>query len=77
MTTHPSKNPSGPLEESEALETCQHNALRKKRGAYTFDCYVCGSCAALFEVKPHVEQKPIKEPMFDGRPPWGLRDRQA
>jgi hypothetical protein len=57
---------------------CPHNALRKKRGNYTFDCYVCGNCAALFEVELHVEPPPgPKEPMFDRRPPWGFRSRQA
>ena len=39
-----------------------------------------GSCATLFEVKkfeyPNPEPKP-KGPMFDRRPPWGMRSRQA
>lgn len=57
---------------------CPHNALRRaKNGPYTFCAYVCGNCSQMFEVKPHIEPEPIKEPMFDGRPPWGFRSRQA
>lgn len=63
-------------------EECQHRVIRKKRSddlhEYAFDAYVCGSCAQIFEVKPHEETpEPPKGPMFDRRPPWGLRNRQA
>lgn len=61
---------------------CEHNALRKKRTEdphqYPEQMYVCGSCAKLFVVKEYEEPKPPPlEPMFDGRPPWGMRSRQA
>ena len=63
------------------MSQCVHNVIRRKRpedGEYMFDPYVCGSCGTIFEVKVHVEPEPEKEePMFDNRPPWGLRDRQA
>ena len=63
---------------------CPHRVLRIKRteDAHEFaqTMYVCGSCATLFEVKkfeyPNPEPKP-KGPMFDRRPPWGMRSRQA
>jgi hypothetical protein len=58
---------------------CDHKALRKLRqDGFTFCAYVCGNCAMVFEVKEHKEPEPCKdEPMFDGRPPWGMRNRQA
>jgi|GEM_PF-3001707 len=60
---------------------CPHNVIRKKRTSdphqYTFDAYVCGSCAQIFEVKPHAEPKQVKEPMFSNPAPWGQRSRQA
>ena len=60
---------------------CQHYVVRKiRRGdPYTFNAYVCGNCAKVFEVNEHRELEPPRErePMFDRRPPWGLRDRQA
>ena len=66
-----------PAEEKPKIE-CPHNALRKvKIGNYTFTAYICGNCSQMFEVNKHEELEPIKEPMFDTRPPWGLRDRQA
>jgi hypothetical protein len=48
-----------------------------KDNGYTFTAYICGNCAQIFEVKKHEEPEPSREPMFDRRPPWGLRDRQA
>jgi hypothetical protein len=64
------------------MQDCPHNTLRKKRitdeHQYTFNAYVCGSCATIFEVTKHEEPRPVKEPMFPKNPiPWGLRDRQA
>lgn len=59
------------------VRPCMHLALRKSREVYAENMYVCGNCSTLFEVKEHVEVKPPKEPMFDGRKPWGTRDRQA
>ena len=63
------------------MSQCVHNVIRRKHpeeGEETFDPYVCGSCGAVFEVKEHVELAVEKEkPMFDNRPPWGLRSRQA
>jgi hypothetical protein len=63
------------------MDQCVHNVIRRKRpedGQYTFEPYVCGSCGTIFEVKVHVEPEPPQPtPMFDRRPPWGLRDRQA
>jgi len=66
-----------PVIEPPQLE-CPHNALRRmKDNGYTFTAYICGNCAQIFEVKKHEEPEPSREPMFDRRPPWGLRDRQA
>lgn len=61
---------------------CEHRVIRKKRSehhTYTFDAYVCGSCAKIFEVNEYVEPLPEpKEPMFPKHSiPWGLRGRQA
>lgn len=61
---------------------CPHRVLRKKSTAegekYAFEAYVCGQCGQLFEVSEHKEPAPSKaEPMFDRRPPWGSRVRQA
>ncbi len=57
---------------------CPHNALRKmKTEGLTFNGYICGNCATVFEATEHKELEPPEEPMFDNRPPWGLRDRQA
>lgn len=60
-------------------QDCPHNALRKcKEQGYTFLSYICGSCSVVFEAKVH-EDPPSnpREPMFDSRPPWGSRSRQA
>jgi hypothetical protein len=61
------------------MSECPHNALRKSKERYAENMYVCGNCSALFEVKEHKEPEPPKEkpPMFDRRPPWGTRPRQA
>jgi len=56
---------------------CQHYVVRKVKQPYGENVYVCGNCSKLFVVKDFVEYEPPKEPMFDGRKPWGLRDRQA
>jgi hypothetical protein len=69
---------------------CPHNVIRKKRTAdpheYETEKYVCGSCAQLFDVhrydppgqsKPQSKPQGRPEPMFDRRPPWGERNRQA
>jgi len=65
-----------------ADKDCPHNVIRKKRteDPHQYHCqmYVCGSCATLFEVKIYEEPKPApREQMFDRRPPWGMRSRQA
>ena len=70
------------------MSDCPHNVIRKKR--YTQeDChnvanvYVCGSCAKLFDVSENHDAENAEyrrthpEPMFDRRPPWGLRNMQA
>ena len=64
---------------SPAKDTCKHNQLQRMRSdGLTFNGYICGNCATVFEVKEHKEPEPPKEkPMFDHRKPWGLRDRQA
>ena len=63
------------------MSDCPHNVIRRKRKSDDHDeqFYVCGSCATLFEVKEHIVDPPSphKEPMFDNRPPWGFRSRQA
>ena len=62
----------------DAVTTCPHNVIRIKRGNHAPTLYVCGSCASLFTVHEHREPEPgPREPMFDRRPPWGFRDRQA
>jgi hypothetical protein len=68
-----------PFKISDQKTDCQHYVVRKiRRGdPYPFNAYVCGNCAKVFEVKEYVEVGPPEEPMFDGRKPWGLRDRQA
>lgn len=60
-------------------QDCKHNALRKKRGMFTFDAYVCGNCSTIFEVKKHEVPPPDKpEPMgSESKVPWGFRARQA
>ena len=69
-----SKNQSGVSDEK---VPCPHNVIRRSKDRYPFAAYVCGSCAQIFEAKPYTPPEPIKEPMFDRRPPWGFRDRQA
>ncbi len=65
------------------MTNCVHNVIRRKRPETegeqsVLNLYVCGTCAALFEVKEYVEpESPREEPMFDRRPPWGTRSRQA
>ena len=57
---------------------CPHNALRKmKMHNYPFSAFICGNCSRVFMVQAYEPPEPTKEPMFDGREPWGLRDRQA
>lgn len=58
---------------------CKHNALRRGDSTReTFNKYVCGNCAKVFEVEEHIPPAPLPpEPMNDGRKPWGYRDRQA
>lgn len=62
---------------------CPHNILRKKRSSepheYTFNAYVCGTCAQIFKVEAWEEpdNSGPKEPMFPNPIPWGLRNRQA
>lgn len=60
-------------------EDCEHNVIRRSKERYEFNAYVCGSCGEIFNVKKHVEPDPPRkdEPMFDRRPPWGFRARQA
>ena len=65
-------------------EPCAHNVIRRKHSsdAHAFSAenvYVCGSCAKLFEVEEYVDKTAPRDstPMFDGRPPWGMRSRQA
>jgi hypothetical protein len=55
---------------------CPHNVVRRKRGEEPC-LYVCGSCAALFTVEEYRKPVERREQMFDRRPPWGLRNRQA
>jgi hypothetical protein len=63
------------------MRNCPHNVIRRKRKSDEHDeqFYVCGSCAKLFEVKEITVDPPTphNEPMFDRRPPWGFRERQA
>ena len=70
-----------PLPATERPEIkCPHNALRKVKdqSGLTFTGYICGNCATMFEVEQHQKpESPAPGPMFDRRPPWGLRDRQA
>lgn len=74
---------SGPThqqEMQERWEKCSHNALRKfKKQEYPFAAYVCGNCSTIFQVDRYEEPKTYIriEPMFDRRPPWGTRLRQA
>jgi hypothetical protein len=58
---------------------CPHMVIRRAKERFCENVYVCGSCAMLFDVKDHRElpEPGPKEPMFDRRPPWGLRNRQA
>jgi len=63
------------LADVEIYPTCTHNVIRRKRKSP--DLYVCGSCAKLFTVQVRHEPSIAQEPMFDRRPPWGLRSRQA
>jgi hypothetical protein len=60
-------------------KVCPHNVIRRADGRWCENVYICGSCAKLFNVADHREPPPSSkdEPMFDRRPPWGLRDRQA
>jgi hypothetical protein len=58
-------------------KNCKHHAIRKVKERNAENLYVCGNCSRLFEVKLHEPIAPSKGPMFDRRPPWGLRDRQA
>ena len=60
-------------------KACPHNVIRKSKDRHAENIYICGSCSALFAVKektvdPEPKEKP---PMFDRRPPWGMRSRQA
>jgi hypothetical protein len=59
-------------------DSCPHNSIQRKRGMHEINMYVCGSCAALFDVKEYSEPKPSEpEPISKNRVPWGLRSRQA
>lgn len=61
--------------DEESTRQCAHNVVRRKRDDPEF--YVCGSCAKLFTVREQHEAPKVQEPMFDRRPPWGCRNRQA
>jgi hypothetical protein len=63
-------------------QNCPHNVVRKKREQERSthgELYVCGQCGMLFEIAEFKEPEPNRhnEPMFDHRPPWGSRARQA
>jgi hypothetical protein len=69
--------PEPKLFDEQRQNACPHTVIRKpKRGDGIH--YVCGNCAAEFEARlipPPINRK--DEPMFDRRPPWGFRSRQA
>lgn len=57
---------------------CEHHALRKVRdNRHTFNAYICGNCAQMFEVTEHMQPLPDKPEPLSKKVPWGKRPRQA